>query len=126
MSSLPPPSVQLIQCYLPFRHVRLSITTHALRAIDLAGGIDNYILGTEPEKLNSIQGEEVRKRLLGSLDTAGAQRAASVRLMLKRVCKEAGEPPLHSAVQHTGIVVNMKKNALDIVKYKVYEQGFWF
>ncbi len=48
--------------------------------------------------LNSIQGEQVRKRLLDSLGTAGPQRTASVRLMLKRVCKETGELPLDSAV----------------------------
>ncbi len=71
--------------------MRLSTTTHALRAIDLAGGIDNYILGTKPETLNSIQGEQVRKRLLDTLGTAGPQRVASVRLMLKRMCKEAWE-----------------------------------
>ena len=36
--------------------VRFSVTTHVLRCIDKAGGLDNYILGTPPHILNSTTG----------------------------------------------------------------------
>lgn len=37
------------------------MTTKALRCIDKCGGLDNYILNTPPEKLDSERGEELRE-----------------------------------------------------------------
>mmetsp|Transcript_21154 Transcript_21154/g.27752 ORF Transcript_21154/g.27752 Transcript_21154/m.27752 type:complete len:119 (+) Transcript_21154:90-446(+) len=42
--------------------VRFNVTTHALRCIDKAGGLDNYLLHTK--NLNSISGEKTRQQLI--------------------------------------------------------------
>jgi ribosomal protein L28 len=65
-------------------HVRLSVTTHALRAVDRAGGIDNYILGTSDAKLNSTQAMAVKERLMKALGEQADSRVADVRDMLRR------------------------------------------
>ena len=51
--------------------VRFSVTTHVLRCIDKAGGLDNYILGTPPHILNSTTGEAARSRILEALEKKG-------------------------------------------------------
>ncbi len=43
--------------------ISMNVTTAALRIIDRKGGLDNYILETTPEKLNSAFGERIRKAL---------------------------------------------------------------
>ena len=54
--------------------IRFSVTTHALRCIDKAGGLDKYILQTPPEKLNSATGEAARARILEALEEQQQQR----------------------------------------------------
>mmetsp|Transcript_10033 Transcript_10033/g.13148 ORF Transcript_10033/g.13148 Transcript_10033/m.13148 type:complete len:128 (+) Transcript_10033:21-404(+) len=44
--------------------VHFRVTTHALRCIDKAGGLDNYLLKNSSEKLNSISGDLVKERIL--------------------------------------------------------------
>ena len=54
--------------------MRLSVTAYSLRAVDRAGGIDNYILGTSDEKLNSTQAMGVKGRLLEILGDEAKER----------------------------------------------------
>ena len=49
--------------------LRFNMTTHALRCIDKAGGIDDYLLKTPDAKLNSISGVNA-KRLIESARAA--------------------------------------------------------
>jgi large subunit ribosomal protein L28 len=39
--------------YIHERHIRLKVTTHALRCIDKAGGIDEYLLKTPYNKMDT-------------------------------------------------------------------------
>ena len=41
--------------------LRFNVTTHALRCIDKAGGIDEYLLGTPDAKLDSIAGQNAKR-----------------------------------------------------------------
>jgi large subunit ribosomal protein L28 len=43
--------------------VRLRVTTHALRCIDKAGGLDAYLLNTRKEKLDSQVGVKLKRYL---------------------------------------------------------------
>jgi ribosomal protein L28 len=47
--------------------VRIRMTTQALHQIDASGGIDEYLLNTPDEKLNSDVGIKLRNRVLGAL-----------------------------------------------------------
>ena len=49
---------QTMACWL-----RFNVTTHALRCIDKAGGIDAYLLRTPETKLNSIAGANAKRML---------------------------------------------------------------
>ncbi|KAF2316677.1 hypothetical protein GH714_042018 [Hevea brasiliensis] len=42
--------------YILDRHVRVKVTTHALRCIDKAGGIDEYLLRTPYQKMDTEMG----------------------------------------------------------------------
>lgn len=42
--------------YILDRHIRLKVTTHALRCIDKAGGIDEYLLKTPYHKMDTEMG----------------------------------------------------------------------
>ncbi|KAM0823708.1 hypothetical protein ACQ4PT_070693 [Festuca glaucescens] len=42
--------------YIHERHIRLKVTTHALRCIDKAGGIDEYLLKTPYNKMDTEMG----------------------------------------------------------------------
>lgn len=42
--------------YIHDRHIRVKVTTHALRCIDKAGGIDEYLLKTPYRKMDSELG----------------------------------------------------------------------
>jgi ribosomal protein L28 len=44
--------------------VQLNVTTHALRCIDKAGGLDYYVLNTHPQKLKSTSALRLRDRIL--------------------------------------------------------------
>lgn len=42
--------------YIHDRHIRVKVTTHALRCIDKAGGIDEYLLNTPYHKMDTELG----------------------------------------------------------------------
>lgn len=42
--------------YIHDRHIRVKVTTHALRCIDKAGGIDEYLLKTPYKKMDTELG----------------------------------------------------------------------
>ncbi|KAK9167424.1 hypothetical protein Scep_002615 [Stephania cephalantha] len=42
--------------YIFDRHIRVKVTTHALRCIDKAGGIDEYLLKTPYQKMDTEMG----------------------------------------------------------------------
>jgi large subunit ribosomal protein L28 len=42
--------------YIHDRHIRVKVTTHALRCIDKAGGIDEYLLKTPYNKMDTELG----------------------------------------------------------------------
>ena len=48
-----------------------SVTTNALRWIDKAGGLDNYVLNTPPQKLLSTSGMALRERILAAKNAGG-------------------------------------------------------
>lgn len=61
--------------------VQLNVTSHALRCVDNAGGLDPYILNTKPQKLMSLKALELRETLL----TAKAVKEAQMRVYLEFV-----------------------------------------
>mmetsp|Transcript_4172 Transcript_4172/g.8044 ORF Transcript_4172/g.8044 Transcript_4172/m.8044 type:complete len:210 (+) Transcript_4172:39-668(+) len=56
---------------VPFR-----VTTYALRCIDKAGGLDNYLMKTPPEKLGSTAGETAKARILMAMEMTEEEKAA--------------------------------------------------
>lgn len=46
------------------QHIRFRVTAHALRCIDKAGGLDNYLVNTSDEKLDSDVALVWRQRIL--------------------------------------------------------------
>ena len=51
--------------------LRFNLTTHALRCIDRAGGIDAYLLKTPDAKLGSIAGANARRMIEAARATEG-------------------------------------------------------
>eukprot|EP00622_Pseudochattonella_farcimen_P001016 FR735617.1.p3 GENE.FR735617.1~~FR735617.1.p3 ORF type:complete len:137 (+),score=12.32 FR735617.1:110-520(+) len=47
--------------------IKFDLTTHTLRCVDKAGGLDKYLLNMPDKKLNSIQGEEAKRRIQQAL-----------------------------------------------------------
>jgi len=58
------------------RMVQFNVTASALRWIDKAGGLDNYLLKTSPKKLDSALGMEYR-RILQAIHREQATKAAA-------------------------------------------------
>ncbi|TMW61206.1 hypothetical protein Poli38472_013669 [Pythium oligandrum] len=56
--------------------VGLNVTTHTLRCIDKAGGLDNYLLSLKTERELGVKGLAARNRILEALENA--QNAESV------------------------------------------------
>ncbi|KAK3239856.1 hypothetical protein CYMTET_50252 [Cymbomonas tetramitiformis] len=48
---------------------KLNVTTHALRCIDKAGGLDKYLLNTTDKDLNSLRGQQIRKKIQSAMHT---------------------------------------------------------
>ena len=42
--------------------VPMQVTAHALKCIDKAGGLDNYVLNTPVAKMMSLKGMELKER----------------------------------------------------------------
>lgn len=63
------PNVNKHQLYSPLlrRKLKIPMTNHALRQMRLKGGIDNYILLTDPKHLDSIYGEYLRRLMISKL-----------------------------------------------------------
>lgn len=55
------------------------VTTFALKCIDKAGGLDNYLLKNTSEKLNSVTGEAAKKRILEKQKEVASQLTGSSR-----------------------------------------------
>lgn len=57
------PNIQKVSLFSDVldRKLRLNVTTKALRCIDKAGGLDNYLLGTSPKKLGVGRVLELRQ-----------------------------------------------------------------
>ena len=53
--------------------LRFNVTTHALRCIDKAGGIDEYLLGTPDAKLDSISGQNAKRLVEAARASEGGQ-----------------------------------------------------
>ncbi|CAM9511944.1 unnamed protein product [Scytosiphon promiscuus] len=54
--------------------IKFKLTTHALRCVDKAGGIDKYLLKTPDKWLNSTQGSNAKRRIedaLAAIETSG-------------------------------------------------------
>mmetsp|Transcript_15896 Transcript_15896/g.23609 ORF Transcript_15896/g.23609 Transcript_15896/m.23609 type:complete len:158 (+) Transcript_15896:92-565(+) len=68
-------------------YVELKVTTTALREIDRAGGVDNYLLSFQNGKLVSSQGLGVKQRIFEALGDEASARALSVQTMLRRRAK---------------------------------------
>ena len=49
------------------RMVSVQVTAHALRCIDKAGGLDNYVLNTSAEKMASLKGMELKEKMMRAL-----------------------------------------------------------
>ncbi|CAN0027139.1 unnamed protein product [Ectocarpus sp. 8 AP-2014] len=51
--------------------IKFNLTTHALRCVDRAGGIDKYLLKTPDEWLNSVQGSKAKRQIEEALAARG-------------------------------------------------------
>mmetsp|Transcript_4366 Transcript_4366/g.13635 ORF Transcript_4366/g.13635 Transcript_4366/m.13635 type:complete len:162 (+) Transcript_4366:367-852(+) len=60
---------RILQCWL-----RFNVTTRAMRSIDKAGGIDEYVLFTPNAKLDSVAGRNAKRMLLAKLEERGDQK----------------------------------------------------
>lgn len=60
--------------------VGLNVTTHTLRCIDKAGGLDNYLLSVKKESELGVKGLKARDRIAEALANASASVAASSEL----------------------------------------------
>ena len=49
------------------RMIPIQVTSHALRCIDKAGGLDNYVLNTRAEKMMSTKGLELKEKMMRAL-----------------------------------------------------------
>ncbi len=47
--------------------IPIQVTSHALRCIDKAGGLDNYVLNTRAEKMMSTKGLELKEKMMRAL-----------------------------------------------------------
>ena len=67
--------LELVRMYVKFKnhlfvncHCEMyKVTTHALKCIDKAGGIDNYLLSTQRADVDSIVGEKAKQLVLQAL-----------------------------------------------------------
>jgi large subunit ribosomal protein L28 len=48
--------------------IQFKVTTYALKCVDKAGGLDNYLLNTHPAKLSSTTGEAAKVKILNKLE----------------------------------------------------------
>lgn len=55
--------------------IRIRVSTHAIRCIDKAGGLDEYLLNTPDEKLNSDVGVQWKRVIEKARDERHAERA---------------------------------------------------
>ncbi|CAM9283427.1 unnamed protein product [Laminaria digitata] len=70
--------------------VKFHLTTHALRCVDKAGGIDNYLLKTPAKWLTSMEGSNAKRKIQETL----AKRIASGELggyAMNSIFEEGGE-----------------------------------
>mmetsp|Transcript_6104 Transcript_6104/g.14295 ORF Transcript_6104/g.14295 Transcript_6104/m.14295 type:complete len:83 (-) Transcript_6104:214-462(-) len=51
--------------------VKFNVTTQAMRCVDKAGGLDNYLLGLKDGKIGSIQGLAAKRRIEAALAEKG-------------------------------------------------------
>lgn len=58
--------------------VGLNVTTHTLRCIDKAGGLDNYLLSIKDERDLGVKGLKARDRIVDALEAASASTSAPV------------------------------------------------
>ena len=56
--------------------VRLRVTTHALRCIDKAGGLDNYLLNDKRKDQDSVVGQKLTELVLERLAQIEEEEAA--------------------------------------------------
>ncbi|KAG5180471.1 hypothetical protein JKP88DRAFT_166523 [Tribonema minus] len=52
-------------------HIPLKVTTAALRGVDKAGGLDNYLLYTTDDRLRSSQVSAINGRVVEAIEEAG-------------------------------------------------------
>lgn len=52
--------------------VNLNVTTHTLRCVDKAGGLDNYLLSVKNESDLGVKGLHAKYRVLEALESAQA------------------------------------------------------
>ncbi|CAL6421821.1 unnamed protein product [Bathycoccus prasinos] len=56
------------------RMVPMQVTAHALKCIDKAGGLDNYVLNTPVAKMMSLKGMELKEKMTRALSEEGRRR----------------------------------------------------
>ena len=52
----------------------MQVTAHALKCIDKAGGLDNYVLNTPVAKMMSLKGMELKEKMTRALSEEGRRR----------------------------------------------------
>ncbi|KAF6142358.1 hypothetical protein GIB67_002336 [Kingdonia uniflora] len=81
--------------YIHNDHIRLKVSTHALRCIDKVGGIDEYLLKTPYQKMESETGllwkTKIQKMYgkLEEMEAAGIPTKNGAKLVKKKTRKEA-------------------------------------
>lgn len=71
------------------KKLKFTVTTYAMRCIDKAGGIDNYLLNTRDDKLASELGVQLKRRL--------------AKLVGKRSLASATESPAAGVITRAGL-----------------------
>lgn len=62
------------------RFVRINVTTRVLRWMDKVGGLDNYLLKTRDDKIDSIKGNKIKMQLLQELEKRAISGATSTQI----------------------------------------------
>ncbi len=60
------------------RFVRINVTSRVLRWMDKVGGLDNYLLKTRDDKIDSIKGNKIKLEILRKLEKKANATAATV------------------------------------------------
>lgn len=111
---------------------KFQVTTTALRSIDKAGGLDRYILGTPPHKLDSDIGEKLRgKMMLQIMKDRGIDVEQEIRNLAnvdnvvasRDISSSGGVDQIHNSETEDGMTMEKQRGRTGAVKQAKQQPG---